>query len=36
MCTFKGERTVLVCDVAKGHVRQEIAAAVASGDVVGY
>lgn len=24
MCTFKNERTVLVCDVAIGRVRQEL------------
>lgn len=34
MCTFQDEQTVLVCDVAIGHVRKAIDAAF--GDAVQY
>lgn len=33
MCTFKDERTVLVCDVAISHVRREMEVALAGGGV---
>lgn len=36
MCTVKGERTVLVCDMAIGRVRAEIAATVTGRDGIRY